>query len=239
MLFDPHTASTAVPAAALVAVLSGKGGVGKTAICLALADVLAQTGLRVSLLDLDPQAGATLAAGVARVQNPLIADPASEHSFLLYPSGRALALARRDELQHFIARARCGRDVVLADLSPALTDVLHAAVLPLASLAVIIARTDAAGLANADEAVALTAEHGCPYVVVPSMMGHTSLAREADALLRERYAPHVAVSVPHEAAVAASAAALEPVTRSAPSSRASAVLRALAHDLHGRLAVVR
>ena len=43
----------------VVAVCSSKGGVGKTTICLALAAVAAARGLRVLVIDLDPQANAS------------------------------------------------------------------------------------------------------------------------------------------------------------------------------------
>jgi len=47
----------------IYAVANHKGGVGKTTTCLSLGAALAETGKRVLLVDLDPQAGLTGALG--------------------------------------------------------------------------------------------------------------------------------------------------------------------------------
>lgn len=50
----------------VIAFVSRKGGVGKTTCAVSLAACLAETGRRVLLLDLDPQASASLSLGVER-----------------------------------------------------------------------------------------------------------------------------------------------------------------------------
>jgi chromosome partitioning protein len=60
-----------------IAVLSMKGGVGKTTVTLGLASAAWKRGLRTLVIDLDPQANATMGLGVdapARTVNDVLAD---------------------------------------------------------------------------------------------------------------------------------------------------------------------
>jgi chromosome partitioning protein len=148
------TPSGAVP---VLVFASGKGGTSKTTLSLALADVWAESGARVALVDADPQAGLTTAAGCEPPADPLEAEPVAVHGVTLYRGGRALAGASVAEHRARIAAATAGADVVLVDCSPALTDAAHVAALELASLVVVCARTDAAGLRNVEETVQLAA----------------------------------------------------------------------------------
>lgn len=50
----------------VISVVNNKGGTGKTTTCVNLAAALANTGYRVLLVDLDPQASASLSLGIER-----------------------------------------------------------------------------------------------------------------------------------------------------------------------------
>lgn len=217
---------------AIVAVISGKGGVGKTMIALGLTASLWRRQQPMSLIDLDPQAGATLAAGVQRPGEPLRAEPDTQHGFAIYPASRTLALSSVDEIASRVHALARPNHVVVTDLSPALTDAAHAAVLPLASLVLVIARTDAAGLANVAESVQLCQELNRPFLVVPNMMTRTRLAREAHDMLRQQYTPNVVYSsVPLEARAAEAAAVCQPITVYAPQSATARAVDSLAGEV--------
>ncbi|WP_404384400.1 ParA family protein [Caenispirillum salinarum] len=63
----PHPLATDQQGPVVIAIANQKGGVGKTTTSLNLAHALSHRGRRVLVVDLDPQANATLAAGVDRV----------------------------------------------------------------------------------------------------------------------------------------------------------------------------
>lgn len=216
----------------LVLVIGGKGGVGKTAVAFGITASLNERGARVSLVDLDPQAGATLAAGIPRAGNPLDAIADGRHGFAVYPASRNLALASPNAIARYLQEVLTRHSLVVADLSPALTDAAHTAALPLASLVLVVARTDAAGLANVAESVQLCREYGRPYLVVPNMLTRTKLAREAHAMLRQQYSPNVAyISVPLEARAAEAAAVCRPITVYAPNSATARALDSVASEV--------
>ncbi len=231
--------TTPKAARAVWALASGKGGVGKSTLALALADVLASRGLRVALVDLDAQGGATLAAGLVRPDDPITAPASLAHGFTIFTSGRPLAFATVEQLEQRIATAAASADVVLLDLSPSLTDAAHAAAMRAATLVLVVARTDAAGLPNVAETTQLATSAGRPFVVVPSIKGTTGLSREAESFLRGRYGAAVAnTAIPHDARAAESAGVGRPVTQTAKRSKAAAALQALADELSTRAGIV-
>lgn len=218
--------------ARVIVLASGKGGVGKSTLALALADVWTTTGYRVAVVDFDPQAGVTRSAGYVPVEMPLEAPPVDGHGFALWPSGRTLALAEADALAVRLETARGDADLVVVDLSPSLTDAAHAAAFAVADMVAVVARCDVAGLANVAETVQLARAEGRRWRVVPSLKGTTGLAREAEAWLRGRYGDDVTTTtIPTDARAAEAPGKHKPVTQTARRSRVAEAVRALAAEL--------
>jgi chromosome partitioning protein len=130
----------------IVGIVNQKGGVGKTTTAINLAACLAIDGLRILLVDCDPQANATSGMGVQRDDNRhsiydvLMGDATAEsvilpteidHLWLLPGSknltGANIELANAEEralkLRHALAPIRDQYDLVILDCPPAL-DVL-------------------------------------------------------------------------------------------------------------------
>lgn len=223
----------------VVLVASGKGGTGKSTLALALAHAWAATGLRVALVDADPQAGVTTAAGLAPAADPLTASPAAAHGLALYPAGRALAGAHPEAHGARVRRAADAAEVVVVDASPALGDAGHAGAWPLADLVLVAARCDAAGLPSVAETVALAEAAGKRVRVVPTFLAPTGLAKESHAFLRGRYGDRLVVAaIPQDARAAEAAGVGRPVTLTAPRSRVADAVRALAEELRPDLALI-
>lgn len=220
----------------VVPVTGAKGGTGKTALALGLAACLAKSGKRVALVDYDPQGGATVAAGLIRPEDPVRTEAHRVHGFSLYPGGRALANASVQQLAKRLHEAALGHDITLVDLSPALTDACHVSALQKASLVIVVARTDAAGLTNVAEAVQVCHDIGKPIIVVPSLLSNTSLARASEAFLCVQYENDIAsVTIPLDARAAEAASVGKPVTLMSLGGRASQATHILACELLRRL----
>ena len=127
--------------AAIIAIANQKGGVGKTTTTHTLGEALATTGTRVLLVDLDPQACLTYAAGLdpegltASLHDALVGrTPAGDlvteagHCSILPASidlaGSEVVLATRVGREHALARAltpiRDAYDIILIDCPPSL-----------------------------------------------------------------------------------------------------------------------
>lgn len=107
-----------------------KGGVAKTTSAVNVAAGLASAGYRVRLLDLDPQASATLSLGVAPVEDPLTSFPVPIESVAgleLLRGGRALAEVDDAQASALVAKAGTGAEVLVIDTPPALSALTRAA----------------------------------------------------------------------------------------------------------------
>ncbi len=134
---------------AVIAVANQKGGVGKTTVTLGIADAASRRGLRVLVVDLDPQANATSGLGVAApvrtVDDALATDRTGSMADVVIgsgwpngsgpapavaPSSPALAsrepqlatdpIGAQDRLRHALEGVTSGYDLVLVDCPPSL-----------------------------------------------------------------------------------------------------------------------
>lgn len=126
---------------ATILVANNAGGVGKTSLTIALAHLLTTWGLRVAVLDFDPQANATTFSGITRAISPeetfhqVVADPSAPlppllpaHGYDLLPSSNVLRQTARtlakSERWHLLRDRLPGLtgqyDLVFVDCGPSL-----------------------------------------------------------------------------------------------------------------------
>jgi chromosome partitioning protein len=143
-----------------LACIGAKGGTLKTASVAAIAHVVAKTGLRVVMVDLDPQGDLTTRSGFTRVADPLGTSAVQVHypgepemPLWLLRGGRSMEAVDMEAVRRHLART--------AELEPAL----------------VVVDTPPA-LGPATRATAAAAD----YVLIPSEPGKESLLRAHDVI---------------------------------------------------------
>lgn len=243
-----------------LAFVNQKGGCGKTTSALHLAGALAESGARVLLADLDPQAHATLGLGIAVEGRPTLAEVLIEGlsasravrtapgAIDLLPSCPRLAefeelAARRLEpeqtLRAALAELAGSYDYALLDCPPRTDGVLAANALRAASTAVLVVEAGAFALQGAHQALAVLEEVALdmdpPFEV--RVLGtlfdrRTRLARELLIAMQARFGELLFDTAIHTSARLREAAAFGlPIQVLDPACRANRDFAALAQEV--------
>jgi chromosome partitioning protein len=234
----------------IVAFIGAKGGTLKTASVAAVSHVIAKAGVRVLMVDGDPQADLTSRSGFSRVKEPLTADAvpvqyAGEPAMDLWllRAGRSMEAADFAEAQRHLGRAsEVSADLVLVDTPPALGPITTAAIRE-ASLVVIPAVPGKESLERAHDVLTLArAQSTPPAVRILLTLAHTQsrLYRWMQEQVDELY-PGMRMDpvVPYEMPAGEAAIFELPVTVSAPRSRSALAYCDVAAEVLARLKVGR
>lgn len=248
------------PGPAVLAFFNQKGGCGKTTSAVHLAGALAAEGERVLLVDLDPQAHATMALGLAPEEGLTMAEvllgetPASS-AVLMAPlgiqvlpsaarlvefeeaSGRMLHAEQR--LTEALSPLQSEYDWILLDCPPRADGILCSNALFCCTQAILVVETGAFALQGALQALRIleeTAERqgrGYDVRVLATLFDRRlRLARELLIALHARFGPALFDTVIRTSVRLREAPALGlPVHVLDPASRAATDFLALAHEL--------
>ena len=251
----------------IIAFVNQKGGVGKTTTAVSLAAALGRRGERVLLIDLDAQANATSAAGLAEVTGPSIYEVLMQEAdardcivrmedeqFDLLPATRELsgaevelapAMAREQRLKNICAPLADDYDWIFVDSPPSL-GVLTVNALTAATSVVIPVQCEylpMEGLARLMETLTLVRSNLNPGLrtlglVLTMLDRRTRLAREVAADVMTHF-PNQTFStvIPRAVSIAEAPSYGQSIFRYSPGSRAATAYRRLANELTERVGV--
>lgn len=230
--------------------IGAKGGTLKTASAAAVAHVLAKAGLRIVMVDLDPQGDLTTRSHFTRVADPLAAEPVRVHyegepelPLWLLRGGRAMEAADSETVRRHLARAAAlDPDLVVIDTPPALGPATRTAA-AVAQYVIIPSEPGKESLVRAHDVISIASEGGRSPIIrilLTKANAHTNLFRwmveNVDELYPRLRSPYV---IPHETAAAESAIFDRPVTVSSPRSKSALAYCEVAADVIGRLGIER
>lgn len=247
----------------IIALSMQKGGVGKTTTAIALGHLLALSGARVLVVDLDPQSNATQGLGVDPTQieasiyevllnpemKPHFAIVRTEYGVDLLPATLALAGAeqtfvnrwlRESLLRTALAPLRASYDYILIDSPPSLglftINALVAADVVLVPLQAHVFALQA--LDQLESTVALAQQLNprlCIGGIVLTMLAHTKVSELVEAAARRRYGDLVFTStIPHTTKIVEAPAAGQPITVYASESAGAQAYQRLSEEVRAR-----
>ncbi len=247
-----------------IAVTNQKGGVGKTTTTVSLGASLAARGLRVLIVDADPQANATSALGIrgrdeAGLYATLIEEEPLERSveatttpnLWLVPTTPALAgaevelvtvMAREFRMKRALESLRTQYDVILMDCPPSL-GLLTVNALAAADEVIIPVQAEyfaLEGLGHLSKTVEMIRRNLNPQLAIRGVLltmydSRTNLAREVEQEVRTHFPATFRTVIPRSVRLAEAPSHGEPITAYDPSSTGAKAYEELANELIDRL----
>ncbi len=247
-----------------IAVTNQKGGVGKTTTTVSLGASLAARGLRVLIVDADPQANATSALGIrgrdeAGLYATLIEEDPLERSveatstpnLWLVPTTPALAgaeielvtvMAREFRMKRALESLRSQYDIILMDCPPSL-GLLTVNALAAADEVIIPVQAEyfaLEGLGHLSKTVEMIRRNLNPQLAIRGVLltmydSRTNLAREVEQEVRTHFPATFRTVIPRSVRLAEAPSHGEPITAYDPSSTGARAYEELADELIGRL----
>ncbi len=247
-----------------IAVTNPTGGVGKTTTTVSLGASLAVRGLRVLIVDADPQANATSALGVkgrdeAGLYAALIEEEPLERSVELtatanlwiVPTTPALAgaevelvtvMAREFRMKRAIETLRTQYDVILMDCPPSL-GLLTVNALAAADEVIIPVQAEyfaIEGLGHLSKTVEMIRRNLNPQLAIRGVLltmydSRTNLAREVEQEVRTHFPATFRTVIPRSVRLAEAPSHGEPITAYDSSSTGAKAYEELANELIERL----
>jgi ATP-binding protein involved in chromosome partitioning len=239
----------------IIAVGSGKGGVGKTTIAVNLAVALAQEGARVGLMDADIltpnvpiMVGLTHGRPKLNAENKLVpfevyGVKVISMGFLTDPQTPMIMRGPmlHSAIRQFFQDVEWGElDYMIVDLPPGTGDAPLSLVqsVPLMG-AVIVSQPQDVALADALRSIGMYVQLNVPILgVVENMAGELFGQGGGEKLAQEQNVPFLG-RIPLEASVRQGGDYGRPVVLSAPDSPAAKAFRQLARDVAARISVVQ